>query len=1129
VQRAGEVWATKARSSGVEDIGSGSPSSASWRLLRAEASSSSAPENDEDSGRRGSPALFSRPKGRLARSSRGKVARQVALARAARRLSFEIRRAHPTLDLTSFESAKVRANSQVQSAMLEAYSRVLEQHAAPAVVMYQRLAKASAPGSLGSGSDRSRLSGLLNDAGFSHDSSAHAPTAASPVRISPNKPSSSLRLGEAPLTPNEGKPPTPTAEGTGGGSSLQMKKLDLSTATPHSEAWACAFQRNSHSLRSSHSSDSSSPGESTLKPTSQRPTAAKNARSPRCNFKRKSGRSPRSARLSSAGNAAGSSFRPSRSASALAASPRSKTEWIVQAAAKELESRLSSADAGGAGCSRDESGEPDLEHSTSERSGPSASILTRAEERQYKWAIRRADLQMVARLGAGAYGEVWAGRWRRNDVAVKLLSRSEDSDKGKQDFLREMQLLSELRHPNIVRFLGACLDLKNMCILFEICERSLYDLLYKSSDEIDGYYLLIVLREVALGIYYLHHCEPPVLHLDLKSANVLLDEAGTAKVCDFGLSHVKEDAANQQDNERTGVGSPQWTAPEILRGGAYDEKADSYSFGVLMYEVLARQLPYTGEPSHLIIVGVITRMLDRPALTPEQAEAWPASLPTLMKECMAEDPAERPDVEAVLDVLEEVAPKDNRTARLSGVGPSRDVTPRGVSYHSPSVMAALSPKDYAHDHFMLDVPSPGSQTPFGYPIALGSPLGRSSRHNPLGSSRTVSEPGTYRGISRGGSIGDYSDSHRTTEGGYVPSSVLEKGGMPAAHPLPPPAATNEATLEDLEDAAIERTMSINQRAVSLSHRSGSLGSRKAGHHQRSVSLHQRTASISRNGSAANARIIGLGAVVANPPPLPAGWRVEDEEDGMRYSTGDEGGGGERESMLASSVSSTEDYMSMGSARVSSAVRASMCISVPQTLLIRVPSVERGRDGKLTFTISSILDGVEWSVLRQERDVIDLHRDLKETLRFLPPPPFTKSRWPRLKSAEAIHALAHKLESYLTKLANNGQWLTPDASVLRQFLQVPITQEQLKAKAMILEMETTSGLLSPSSSHPSKTNTSRDNHPPRYSPRAPGVEEPSPPPRHGLPRELLVEIEGRRTQSFQVGGRPVQKARFHQRM
>jgi len=108
-----------------------------------------------------------------------------------------------------------------------------------------------------------------------------------------------------------------------------------------------------------------------------------------------------------------------------------------------------------------------------------------------------------------------------------------------------------------------------------------------------------------------------------------------------------EDAANNFDpNERSGVGSPQWTAPEILRGGRYDEKADSYSFGVLLYEVLARQLPYVGQDTSTIIIGVITRMLERPALEPADAARWPARLPELMEECLREEPADRPDVEA---------------------------------------------------------------------------------------------------------------------------------------------------------------------------------------------------------------------------------------------------------------------------------------------------------------------------------------------------------------------------------------------------------------------------------------------------------------------------------------------------
>lgn len=102
----------------------------------------------------------------------------------------------------------------------------------------------------------------------------------------------------------------------------------------------------------------------------------------------------------------------------------------------------------------------------------------------------------------------------------------------------------------------------------------------------------------------------------------------------------------------------------------------------------------------------------------------------------------------------------------------------------------------------------------------------------------------------------------------------------------------------------------------------------------------------------------------------------------------------------------------------------------------MPSVERTRDGRLLFVIGASLDGVTWSVRRHQRDVTDLHADLKRTLRFLPPPPLTKTRWPRAKSADATGALAIRLEEYLRALAGNGQWLTPDAAVLRQFLQVP---------------------------------------------------------------------------------------------
>ena len=97
------------------------------------------------------------------------------------------------------------------------------------------------------------------------------------------------------------------------------------------------------------------------------------------------------------------------------------------------------------------------------------------------------------------------------------------------------------------------------CILFEFCPQSLYDLLRTAEKPLELGEVLRLARQVALGLYYLHCCKPPVVHLDLKSANVLLDKHGHAKVCDFGLAHLKLGA----DVRTERMGSPMWTAPEV--------------------------------------------------------------------------------------------------------------------------------------------------------------------------------------------------------------------------------------------------------------------------------------------------------------------------------------------------------------------------------------------------------------------------------------------------------------------------------------------------------------------------------------------------------------------------------------
>jgi serine/threonine protein kinase len=92
-----------------------------------------------------------------------------------------------------------------------------------------------------------------------------------------------------------------------------------------------------------------------------------------------------------------------------------------------------------------------------------------------------------------------------------------------------------------------------------------------------------------MALQYLHRKK--ILHCDLKSQNILLNEDWTVKICDFGLARYKEKF--QKDNHGK-IGTPHWMAPEILRGEKYEESADVYSFGVIVWEMLTGEIPYMG-------------------------------------------------------------------------------------------------------------------------------------------------------------------------------------------------------------------------------------------------------------------------------------------------------------------------------------------------------------------------------------------------------------------------------------------------------------------------------------------------------------------------------------------------------
>ncbi|KAE9412412.1 hypothetical protein Angca_007991, partial [Angiostrongylus cantonensis] len=197
------------------------------------------------------------------------------------------------------------------------------------------------------------------------------------------------------------------------------------------------------------------------------------------------------------------------------------------------------------------------------------------------WIINYNEIQMGPQVGTGSYGIVYRGKWKGVDVAVKRIIKQKLDERNMLDFRAEMAFLSELHHPNIVLFIGACVQKPNLAIVTEFVKQgSLKYILESNSIKLLFKQRLRMLHSAALGINYLHSLDPTIIHRDIKPSNLLVDETWNVKVADFGFARIKEENATM-----TRCGTPAWTAPEIIRGEKYSEKADVYSFGIVMWEV----------------------------------------------------------------------------------------------------------------------------------------------------------------------------------------------------------------------------------------------------------------------------------------------------------------------------------------------------------------------------------------------------------------------------------------------------------------------------------------------------------------------------------------------------------------
>jgi len=297
-----------------------------------------------------------------------------------------------------------------------------------------------------------------------------------------------------------------------------------------------------------------------------------------------------------------------------------------------------------------------------------------------------------SRIGTGSFGSVYRGTLSDGrEVAIK---RAEDSAKASSSAARparrrdretafnsELTALARANHKNIVCLLGCCADSGERVLVYEfMANGTLHDQLHSRTPMAPAVASwrgrLTIALDAARGIEYMHvYAVPPIIHRDVKSANILLDDAWTAKIADFGLSSVLDPAAGACGDDAAGGGTPReplytggtvgYMDPEYYRLQHLTDKSDVYSFGVVLLELMSgcrvvQRYAESVTPKNVVEFAVphiladdVARVLDPrlPAPTPDEAEAL-AYMGYLAADCVGPIGCDRPSMTEVVDALE---------------------------------------------------------------------------------------------------------------------------------------------------------------------------------------------------------------------------------------------------------------------------------------------------------------------------------------------------------------------------------------------------------------------------------------------------------------------------------------------
>ncbi|KAB2045542.1 hypothetical protein ERO13_D01G143000v2 [Gossypium hirsutum] len=362
--------------------------------------------------------------------------------------------------------------------------------------------------------------------------------------------------------------------------------------------------------------------------------------------------------------------------------------------------------------------------------------IAQQEQKHFPFEILVAatkDFHPHQKLGEGGFGPVYRGKLDDGrEVAVKKLSHS--SRQGKKEFENEARLLARVQHRNVVNLLGYCVHGAEKLLVYEyVTNESLDKLLFKSNrkTELDWKRRYEIISGVARGLLYLHEdSHNRIIHRDIKAGNILLDDKWVPKIADFGMARLFPEDQTHVNTRVAGTNG--YMAPEYVMNGRLSVKADVFSFGVVVLELISGQRNSSFNldvDAHSLLEwayklykkGKSLEFMD-PVLASSAVPEQVAMCIQIGLLCTQGDPQLRPDMRRVVILLSKRPGSLEEPTRPGALGARHRRSHRPPGFSSTAGTSGVSDSHSSESSFNTYTASASAST-----SALASPL-KSDRH-----------------------------------------------------------------------------------------------------------------------------------------------------------------------------------------------------------------------------------------------------------------------------------------------------------------------------------------------------------------------------------------------------------------